>query len=271
MSDPKILFLDIDFTLLDDKGAVSPQNADALRRAREAGHQIVICSGRPLCCITPVAGKLGLAGAGCYVIAYNGALIYDCGKKSTLFEERLPFPLLRVLFDKADEHGLYIHTYGEDCLLIRSRCEESDYYIGRTGIRSEVMPDLPGGMVKEPVKALLIDLHDKSRLERYREDVGPLLEGKVSLFFSSSVLLECVKAGITKGTAVNWLCRHLGIPMEHSVAAGDSENDIPMLEAAHVGCAMANATTACKDAADYITARDCNHSGVAEIIEKFLL
>jgi hypothetical protein len=44
-----------------------------------------------------------------------------------------------------------------------------------------------------------------------------------------------------------------------------------MLEAAGTGCAMANASGACKDAADYITEHDCNHSGVAEIIYKFML
>jgi hypothetical protein len=79
-----------------------------------------------------------------------------------------------------------------------------------------------------------------------------------------------VRKGTSKGAAVHWLCNYLDIPIENSVAAGDSENDISMIEAAGTGCAMQNATEACKNAADYITKLDCNHSGVAEIIEKFL-
>ena len=55
------------------------------------------------------------------------------------------------------------------------------------------------------------------------------------------------------------------------MSAGDQENDISMIEAAGVGCAMANAVPACKEAADYITEADCDHDGLAEIIEKFIL
>lgn len=44
-----------------------------------------------------------------------------------------------------------------------------------------------------------------------------------------------------------------------------------MIEAAAVGAAMKNATDAVKASADYITENDCNHSGVAEILRKFIL
>ena len=55
------------------------------------------------------------------------------------------------------------------------------------------------------------------------------------------------------------------------MAAGDQENDISMIEASAVGAAMKNATDAVKASADYITENDCNHSGVAEILRKFIL
>ena len=271
MSDSKILFLDIDNTLLAEDGTIPEENVSALSRAAKAGHRIVICSGRPLSCVLPIARRLSLTGEGCYLISYNGSLIYECGRKRTLLEQTMPMSAVRLLFEKADEHGLYAQTYEDNTLLIRRECEESGYYVKKSGISFRVVPELPDGLSREPIKVLLIDLHDKSRLERFRMEVAPLLEGEAALFFSSDVMLECVKAGFTKGSAVRWLCRHLGIPIENSVAAGDSENDIPMLEAARIGCAVANATPGCKDAADYITVRDCNHSGVAEIIEKFLL
>ena len=66
------------------------------------------------------------------------------------------------------------------------------------------------------------------------------------------------------------LCEILGIPRELSVAAGDEANDLDMLRAAGVGVAMANAIPDAKAVADYVTRRDNNHDGVAEIIEKFL-
>ena len=270
-SEPKILFVDIDFTLLTAERELTEENDTAIREALAAGHRVVICSGRPLGGILPLAKKLNLTGEGCYLISYNGALIYDCGADRVIFKETLPLEDVRVLFDKADEHGLYIHTYFRDKVLLRKLSEESDYYVDRIGIQYVVEPNLPEAIVEEPVKVILIELHDKSRLEAYRKEVAPLLAGRVSLFYSSEVLLECVKEGISKGDAVRRLCRHLNLPVTSSIAAGDSENDISMLKAAHIGCAVANATDECKAAADYVTERDCDHSGVAEIIRKFML
>ena len=271
MSSPKILFLDIDNTLLTSEKELTQKNRDAIRAALGKGHRIVICSGRPLGGILPLAKELGLMAEGCCIIAFNGGLIYDCGKRQAVYKEALPLEDVSFLFDQAEKHGLYIHTYVGNDVLIREVCEESDYYVDRIGVNYIVDKELPHSLTEEPVKALVIDLHDKSRLERFRRDTSPLLDGRVSIFFSSDVLLECVKEGVSKGNAVRWLCGHLGIPVSSSVAAGDSENDIPMLKAAAIGCAMLNASAACKEAADYITKSDCDHSGVAEIIRKFLL
>ncbi len=59
--------------------------------------------------------------------------------------------------------------------------------------------------------------------------------------------------------------------MENTIAAGDAENDISMIQAAAIGAAMANAEPAVKEAADYITKRTNNEDGVSEIIGKFML
>ena len=76
---------------------------------------------------------------------------------------------------------------------------------------------------------------------------------------------------MNKGAAVTALCRQLGIDIRDSVAAGDENNDVSMIRAAGVGAAMANAVAAAKAAADYVTERDNNHDGIAEVIRKFFL
>ena len=67
------------------------------------------------------------------------------------------------------------------------------------------------------------------------------------------------------------MCDYLGIPLANSVAAGDAQNDIPMLEAAHIGAVMANAFPEIAAHGNYVTTADNNHDGVAEIIRKFIL
>jgi len=65
------------------------------------------------------------------------------------------------------------------------------------------------------------------------------------------------------------VCNHLQIPISESVAAGDAENDISMLEAAGAAVAMANASPAVKACADFITQKDNDHDGLAEAIEYY--
>ena len=267
----RILFMDMDNTLLTTDKTITPENDAAIRRALLLGHQIVICSGRPLVGIISLARSLHLTDPGCFIIAFNGALIYDCGADRALYRSRIPMADVRILFDQAARHGLYIHTYGREGVLIRKECEESRFYLDRIHAPFRVIPGLPDGLDEEPEKALLIELHDKNRLDRYRRETDLLVGDRLSLFYSNDYLLECVRKGTSKGAAVKWLCNYLDIPIENSVAAGDAENDISMLEAAGTGCAMQNAAEACKNAADYITKRDCNHSGVAEIIDKFII
>ena len=76
---------------------------------------------------------------------------------------------------------------------------------------------------------------------------------------------------LAKGFAVRWFCDYLGIPIENSVAAGDAQNDVEMLKAAHVGAVMCNAFPGIAEYGNYVTEHDNNHDGVAEIIHKFIL
>ena len=62
----------------------------------------------------------------------------------------------------------------------------------------------------------------------------------------------------------------MDIPVSQTIAAGDECNDISMIRAAGTGCAVANALEEVKEAADYVTERDNNHSAIAEIVERFL-
>jgi hydroxymethylpyrimidine pyrophosphatase-like HAD family hydrolase len=67
------------------------------------------------------------------------------------------------------------------------------------------------------------------------------------------------------------MCRKLGIDIADSIACGDAENDLPMIQTAGIGVAMVNGTAEAKAAANYVTEHDNNHDGIAEVVEKFLL
>lgn len=74
-----------------------------------------------------------------------------------------------------------------------------------------------------------------------------------------------------KGTGAQYLVKLLNIPHTSTVAIGDEQNDIPMIQSAHIGIAMKNGIDDIKKAADYVTENDNNHDAIAEVIEKFIL
>ena len=105
----KIFFTDMDDTLLNSEKQVTKENMDAISEALAAGHKIVFNTGRPLSGFLPILKELGLDREGCYAIAFNGGLIYDCAAQKTLHRRTIPLEYARVIFEKTQEAGLYCH------------------------------------------------------------------------------------------------------------------------------------------------------------------
>ena len=268
----KILFLDLDDTLLNRSKEITEGNRKAIQEAVQAGHHIVLASGRPLLAVLPIAEELYLHGEGTYVLAYNGGEIYDCFQKKVLYRNPLTTDTAATLFQEAHRYGIHVQTYDQnDHFLAEAEDESTLYYSKRIGIPYQIIEDLEHHLPLNPIKVLLIDLHDHEKLEQFRLDHQGSLADCCNMFYSNPMFLECVAPGCSKGAAIHKAAELLDLPLENTIAAGDSENDLSMIKEAGIGCAMANGTKACKEAADYITSADCDHDGIAEIIHKFLL
>ena len=268
----KALFLDLDGTLLDDRKKISERNRLAIDRMLAMGHRVIITTGRPLVSARVQAKALGLTGSGCYLIAYNGGVLFDTEHEKVIYKQTIPLPLIRLVFDEANKRGLHIQTYDDDYVLAEPRCDNEylRYYSTNFGVPSRII-DSVRSLTQEPVKMLMIDMEDPSRLESMRGWVAEHAGEQLDTFFSSEVFVEIISKGLNKGNALRQMAALLDIPLENTISAGDAGNDLPMIRAAHLGCAMANASDAVKAAAGYITEADNNHDGVAEIIEKFIL
>ena len=93
----------------------------------------------------------------------------------------------------------------------------------------------------------------------------------VDCFISSNQYLEINPKGVNKGEAVKWLCNHLNIKKENTMAIGDSFNDIDMIKNVGFGCATAGANKELKNIANYICEKEFTEGAVKEVIEKFLI
>ncbi|MBQ7944249.1 MAG: HAD family phosphatase [Lachnospiraceae bacterium] len=268
----KILFTDLDATLLDDRKNISQHTHDKLEEMLQKGHKLVLASGRPINSILRVLDKLNLHGEGIYATAYNGAMLYDCAKKEAIIEHQVPIAVAQKIFEKAQSYGLHIQTYTDEHIVSCADDAEIAFYTKHVAMKYSVGTDLYKELQHGPYKLLTISLDDRAKLEAFREDVmNSELGNTLDSTFSNAYYLEfyCKESG--KGNALKALCKYLEIPLENSVAAGDEENDLCMVTAAGTGVAMCNGNPLLKNQADYVTKNDNNHDGMAEIIDKFIL
>lgn len=270
---PKAIFLDLDDTLLNTDKEITPGNRAAIDRALAAGHKVTITTGRPLDSAVKLADELGLTRDGCYLICFNGGILYDTFRKEIVFEQALPKELAPAIFAEAKRRQLHIQTYSEWDTFVEPYCEddrEINWYCDRIHVTYSVLPSADQ-LERDPLKLLAISLDDQQPLVALKQWLDETYGQELDTFFSCRQLLEIVPKGINKGAAVVRLCHLLGIPVADSIACGDAPNDLTMIQVAGLGVAMANGEDEVKAVADYITQRDCNHDGIAEVIERFML
>ena len=267
----KILFVDLDQTLLCDDKSISQNNRQAIQKMLDEGHYIALATGRSVESGRRVARELGLSRPGCYMIAFNGAVLYDCAADRTLMIRSLPVDGVQELFERAARAGIYAQTYNSTDVITVKHTKELDYYRSRTHLNYKLVPNVLDALEEEPQKVLLIDLEHHDRLERFQKRNLHWEKGKCNSLFSCRQYLEYCPPDTTKGTGVEELTRILNMPLDSTVAVGDEENDISMIQTAHIGIAVKNGIPEIRKAADYVTENDNNHDAIAEVIEKFVL
>ncbi len=266
----KILFSDLDGTLLDDKKHISEANKKAIQKMLEDGNYFVICTGRPVSSGRIVAKALELNTPGCYMICFNGSLVYDCSSDRVLTKHSVMIHDVVRLFEAAKKAGIHIQTYNDTDIITLAHTKELDYYLAHTNMTYKVVDNILNALTVEPQKVLMIDLKCRGRLEKFQKDNRSWTDKSMNSFFSFPQYLEYCPKGIDKAFGVEYLAHFLNIPIENTIAVGDERNDLRMIQKAHIGIAMANAHEEVLKAAGYVTERDNNHDALAEVIERFL-
>ncbi len=265
----KILFTDLDGTLLREDKTVSFRNRQAIEALLEAGNYLVIATGRPSKSGLDVVRSLGLNRPGCYLIAYNGGAMYDCAGECLLEQRTLPISCVEYLFSEARRYGLHIQTYQGEALLTERHTRELDFYVEHSTMDFRILPDVPKALTREPHKVLLASLNAEERLQEFQREHLCWERDRCCSFFSGREYLEYCPRGVDKGYGIRRLAEILHVPLEQTWAAGDERNDVPMLLAAGTGVAMRNGHPDAKEAAGYVTEHDNDHDAIAELIERF--
>lgn len=278
MKPVKLIAMDLDGTLFNPDGIITEKTKDELKRVGAMGVHTVISTGRPFNGlpfdqITDTAIE--------YAITTNGASIYRIADKTCLYDNSMPLetylPILEYILSREIHIDIYIDGKGYTPI----RCREN---IGRLDVPESLRKYMIA--TRTPVEDLLEYVKDcgekvqKINLNFYPQPDGSLLHREETLRFLKSnpditVVgggfrnFEIGKAGVTKIEGIRELCKLLNVPMEQTMAIGDSENDYSMINAAGIGVAMANASEDILSIADYITTSN-TEDGVGEAIKHFI-
>ena len=258
---------DLDDTLLDPKGELSPRTLAALHGAIEAGARVTFATGRMVEAASFFAGQLGINAP---LIAYNGALVYDLFAERTVSRLEIPMATARDICKLAEETGLYMQAYPGDRYFCAERCEHTARYAASIHVRAWETPGhqpLSEWISSGQLKLLGIGAAEAMPeiLTRFRTAFP---EG-VDFYMSKPTYMETVSATANKANALKALAESLGIKRENVLAFGDGQNDIAMLEYAGCGCAVANASAEVRARADRVVAAN-SEDGVAREIERLL-
>lgn len=270
----KLLFTDLDETLLNNQSQVSPETRAFLDEFLSSGNKLVLASGRTLMSVLEVKEQTGLNQPGIFLSCSNGTLIYDCDNRHTIMKKGLPLSYIPYLQEQAKALSLHIQTYRDEengeAIVTPADNEEIHFYRRRIHIPVVVSENLIDALTEEPCKMLAISLHNFEKLETFRKNIADWAENKVRTIYSNDHYLELFDWNAGKGSSLLYLCDYLGIPVSDTYAAGDADNDISMLEAAGCGIAMKNATDNVKAHADVVTDLDNDQNGLADMMYKLL-
>lgn len=239
----KLMALDMDGTLLDDKQQISSENNKWIRAAVEAGVTVMYSTGRGIVSAMPYIEELQLTGP---AVTVNGSEIWESPHK-LLKRHLMDAKWIRKMHLLAVEQDTWFWGYAVNDLYNRDRWVDDP----------DTVQWLKFGYYTEDLAKLA---YIRSHLEEW---------GVLELTNSHPCNLELNPLGISKASGVAEVCRFMGIGMDQVIAMGDSLNDLAVIRAVGLGVAVGNAQEEVKRNANVVTVTN-EQDAVAVIIQQYV-
>lgn len=268
----KIIALDMDGTLLNSRGEISEYNKEVLKKARQKGYIVSICTGR----FTENASMVAIEeGIDCSIIALNGCVVSDKRFGEKLFEGLMPSELSNSICDVLIKYRADFFMFLPKIVIssnsdIRHHSELSQGdSLRKHGVKYLFGYDEAKKHAGQGVyKYFVLNREHKIDLEQLKKELLKL-DG-LYITSSGSDSAEIMPEGIDKARGIFELAKHYGYTLENAMAFGDYFNDLSMLEGARAGVAMGNAPDEVKKRAGYVCLSN-DEDGVGRFIEETLL
>lgn len=265
----KAIMCDVDGTLLNSQGIVSPMTVEMIKKAREKGILFGLSTGRDVHSVKTLLKTWGIDGLVDAIVGTGGAEIYDY----TLQVDKSSFPLEGALIQDVIHHfedmnvnfaipyqGIFYAPKDDEHIQMLSKADKVPYRVVDFN-----------EFLKEPRAKLIIICHPEdmdSVVERSKTFSNE--KYKSASLKTASELFEYMDPRVTKTHGLQEVMAMHGIDMKQLCTFGDADNDYDMTLHAGIGVVMANGSEKTKSVADYIT-DDHDHDGIGKFIEKYIL
>lgn len=272
----KIIFLDVDGTLVNYENQIPESAINAIRQARANGHRVYINTGRSKAEVYQNIWDIGLDG----MIGGNGSYVEDHGH--VVMHQLITYDQCVKIVDWLHERGLEFYLESNNGLFASEHFEEACDDTMKEYAKRKGKPGAEMFTVRQAFPEMIFngqlyrdDLNKVSyKLNTYQDFLDtkehfPELEnntwggkGETALFGDLGV------KGITKSHAVDVLLDYLHADKKDTFAFGDAKIDVDMMEYCEVGVAMGNGGPECKACADFIT-DDVDDDGLYNAFKHF--
>ncbi|WP_456276199.1 HAD family hydrolase [Bacillus sp. AK128] len=231
MSAYKIVFLDIDGTILQPDHTIQDSTRNAIKQLQEQGIEVFLATGRPLHEIKELGRELNISS----FIAYNGA--YAIYEGQEVFKETMPGRDIDQLIEiaKANEHHLVFYTH-EKNVFSSLEADIVKQFIETFHLKLNAEYD---SSIHEDVLGITIITEKEEAVTHYQDDFKDIHFTIVNVAGLTNCL-DVIRQRVNKGVAVQAVLKRLDIPVESTIAFGDGMNDKEMLMTVGHGFAMGN-------------------------------
>ncbi|MFZ3589202.1 Cof-type HAD-IIB family hydrolase [Bacillus sp. DJP31] len=267
MSKPHLIAVDLDGTLLTDNKIISSRTKLALQNAMNAGHHVVIATGRPYRASQMYYKELGLTTP---IVNFNGALVhhptsstwgtfhspFDIKTAKQIIETGESFTVKNILAEVIDD--VYLHYHDEEMMNI--------FTTGNTKIQTG---DLKEILLHDPTSVLIhANEEHVADIRKHLSDVhAEVIDHR--RWGAPWHVIEIVKSGLNKAVGLKRIAEHFNVPTDRIVAFGDEDNDLEMIDYAGHGVAMGNAISQLQSISNFITKTN-EEDGIAHYLEEVL-
>ncbi|UUD37066.1 COF family HAD hydrolase protein [Mycoplasmopsis californica] len=270
----KVYAFDADGTLLRKDSTVHPKTKQVLKKISEQGGILIVATGRGLPTAKQVLEQVPFFD---YIVCSNGVVAYDVKKDKFIIHDALNPDHIQYFMDLKNNHDLVltIDTPPRNFTLVKDDGDKLPDWFATEALTTgfdnrafakeqEVWDYMSQGNNKNMIVKYALRIKEAENQKWFNAVSEHVKDAKA--YITNRFFIDVNPTGTSKYNGIEFILKKIGETVNHLTTFGDSNNDMEMVENAHVGVAMGNATDELKAVADVIIG-DHDTDAIAKFLE----